>query len=132
MPTSCGIDYSLSMQQSFSYVTLIMFTVGISYSPVSCVSKPVSGFALCAYSGVMYDAETILQHLAMWHRGETLVQIEKGQPVEGNGDCIDCNQCVAVCPTASNSSCASEGCITCALCLDALRFGHDKSIVRTV
>ena len=36
------------------------------------------------------------------------------------GDCIDCNACVAVCPTGIDIREGSQlGCITCALCIDA-------------
>ena len=36
------------------------------------------------------------------------------------GDCIDCNQCVAVCPTGVDiRDGASLGCIQCGLCIDA-------------
>src|SRR5512139_1175142 len=38
----------------------------------------------------------------------------------GLGDCIDCNQCVAVCPTGIDIRDGPQiGCITCALCIDA-------------
>ena len=36
------------------------------------------------------------------------------------GDCIDCNQCAAVCPTGIDIRNGPQiGCITCALCIDA-------------
>ena len=42
---------------------------------------------------------------------------EEGQPL---GDCIDCLQCVAVCPTGIDIREGPQiGCITCALCIDA-------------
>ena len=38
----------------------------------------------------------------------------------GLGDCIDCNACVAVCPTGTDIRNGQQiGCITCALCIDA-------------
>lgn len=38
----------------------------------------------------------------------------------GFGDCIDCNACVAVCPTGVDIREGSQlGCITCGLCIDA-------------
>lgn len=40
--------------------------------------------------------------------------------VGGVGDCIDCNACVAVCPTGIDIREGPQiGCITCALCIDA-------------
>jgi cytochrome c oxidase accessory protein FixG len=43
--------------------------------------------------------------------------LEEGVPT---GDCIDCNQCVQVCPTGIEIREGPQiGCITCALCIDA-------------
>jgi cytochrome c oxidase accessory protein FixG len=57
-------------------------------------------------------------------RGEPRVSLKEarrreaaGQPA---GDCIDCNQCVAVCPTGIDIREGSQlGCIQCGLCIDA-------------
>lgn len=79
-------------------------------------------FWLCPYAriqGVMYDKETILPAYD-FKRGEPRGKLKKGQIEEGKGDCIDCGQCVAVCPTGIDIRHGQqEGCITCALCLDA-------------
>ena len=53
---------------------------------------------------------------------ETAGKSLSGSPVSqvSLGDCIDCNQCVAVCPTGIDIRDGSQvGCITCALCIDA-------------
>lgn len=79
-------------------------------------------FWLCPYAriqGVMYDRETILPAYD-YNRGEPRGKLKKGKHVEGQGDCIECNQCVAVCPTGIDiRGGQQEGCITCALCIDA-------------
>ena len=81
-------------------------------------------FWLCPYAriqGVMYDRETILPTYD-FSRGEPRGKLKKGSRSEGGsqGDCIDCNQCVAVCPTGIDIRTGQqEGCITCALCIDA-------------
>ncbi len=53
-------------------------------------------------------------------RGEPRGPHKKGQPWDGRGHCIDCNQCVAACPMGID---IREGeqleCINCALCIDA-------------
>ena len=88
-------------------------------------------FWLCPYAriqGVMADRETILPTYD-FARGEPRGKLKKGQNVEdsGRGDCIDCKQCVAVCPTGIDIRRGQqEGCITCALCLDACDAVMDK------
>jgi cytochrome c oxidase accessory protein FixG len=48
---------------------------------------------------------------------KSMVLRDKGLPA---GDCVDCNQCVAVCPTGVDiRDGASLGCIQCGLCIDA-------------
>lgn len=81
-------------------------------------------FWLCPYAriqGVMYDRETILPTYD-FARGEPRGKLKKGRRDKGSeqGDCIDCKQCVAVCPTGIDIRTGQqEGCITCALCIDA-------------
>ena len=86
-------------------------------------------FWLCPYAriqGVMYDRETILPTYD-FNRGEPRGKLKKGETEPGNGDCISCNQCVAVCPTGIDiREGQQEGCITCALCLDACDSVMDK------
>ncbi len=51
------------------------------------------------------------------------------------GDCIDCNACVAVCPTGIDIREGSQiGCITCGLCIDACddvmeKIGRPKKLI---
>jgi cytochrome c oxidase accessory protein FixG len=57
-------------------------------------------------------------------RGEQRMSLKKATAAralgEHAGDCIDCNQCVAVCPTGVDiRDGASLGCIQCGLCIDA-------------
>lgn len=86
-------------------------------------------FWLCPYAriqGVMYDKETILPAYD-FKRGEPRGKLKKGDIEEGKGDCIDCGQCVAVCPTGIDIRHGQqEGCITCALCIDACDAVMDK------
>jgi cytochrome c oxidase accessory protein FixG len=86
-------------------------------------------FWLCPYAriqGVMYDRETILPTYD-YKRGEPRGKLKKGETEQGNGDCIDCNLCVAVCPTGIDiRGGQQEGCITCALCIDACDSVMDK------
>ncbi|MBI1362279.1 MAG: cytochrome c oxidase accessory protein CcoG [Alphaproteobacteria bacterium] len=53
-------------------------------------------------------------------RGEPRGPHKKGEPWEGRGDCIDCHQCVVVCPMGIDIRNGSQlECIGCALCIDA-------------
>ena len=86
-------------------------------------------FWLCPYAriqAVMVDSETILPTYD-YRRGEPRGRLKKGTTEEGKGDCISCNQCVAVCPTGIDiREGQQEGCITCGLCLDACDAVMDK------
>ena len=53
-------------------------------------------------------------------RGEPRGAHKKGESWENRGDCVDCNQCVAACPTGIDIRNGQQlECITCALCIDA-------------
>ncbi len=86
-------------------------------------------FWLCPYAriqGVMYDPMTILPTYD-FGRGEPRGKVGKGQQSSESGDCIDCHQCVAVCPTGIDIRHGQqEGCITCAMCIDACDSVMDK------
>ena len=68
----------------------------------------------------MMDENSLLVTYRDW-RGEPRGSVKKAQAKPGGfGDCIDCNQCVAVCPTGIDIREGPQiGCITCALCIDA-------------
>lgn len=59
-----------------------------------------------------------------YDRGEPRVSLKQAQRMraagEHPGDCVDCNQCVAVCPTGIDIRDGSQlDCIQCGLCIDA-------------
>ena len=69
--------------------------------------------------GAMFDADS---YLVSYHgvRGEPRGPHKKNDPWEGRGDCIDCAQCVAVCPVGIDIRDGAQlECIQCALCIDA-------------
>jgi cytochrome c oxidase accessory protein FixG len=62
-------------------------------------------------------------------RGEKRSKIAKGEDrkEEGKGDCIDCNQCVNVCPTGIDIRNGTQlECVNCTACMDACDFMMEK------
>ena len=55
-----------------------------------------------------------------YDRGEPRGPKRKSESWDGRGDCVDCNQCVQVCPVGIDIRNGSQlECIHCALCIDA-------------
>ena len=81
---------------------------------------------LCTYmcpwpriQGAMFDADSFLITYRGF-RGEPRGPHKKNETWEGRGDCIDCRQCVAVCPAGIDIRDGAQlECIQCALCVDA-------------
>lgn len=67
----------------------------------------------------MMDEKSLIVTYREW-RGEKRGSVKKAEASPDEfGDCIDCNQCVAVCPTGIDIREGPQiGCITCALCID--------------
>jgi len=62
-----------------------------------------------------------------YHRGEPRGAHKKGTSWDGRGDCIDCRQCIAVCPVGIDIRDGLQlECIGCALCIDACDGIMDK------
>jgi cytochrome c oxidase accessory protein FixG len=68
----------------------------------------------------MLDEKSLIVTYKAW-RGEPRGSVKQGKTASVPlGDCVDCNQCVAVCPTGIDIREGPQiGCITCALCVDA-------------
>ncbi len=121
-------------------IVIAMFTAG-TYVLAGWLREQTC-FWLCPYAriqGVMVDATTVLPSYD-FKRGEPRGRVKKGQKAEERttGDCVDCNQCVAVCPTGVDIRHGQqEGCITCALCIDACdvvmeKLRRPKGLIRYV
>jgi cytochrome c oxidase accessory protein FixG len=120
------------------YATVVLFTAG-TYALAGWLREQTC-FWLCPYAriqGVMLDKTTVLPTYDV-ERGEPRGRVKRGETEENRttGDCIDCNQCVAVCPTGIDiRQGQQEGCITCALCIDACdavmeKIGRPKGLIR--
>ena len=69
--------------------------------------------------GALVDQDTLAVTYEPW-RGEPRAKYRKGDTFEGRGDCIDCKQCVAVCPMGIDIRDGFQlECIGCGLCIDA-------------
>ena len=68
----------------------------------------------------MLDENSLIVTYKAW-RGEPRGSVKQTKDaVTPLGDCVDCHQCVAVCPTGIDIREGPQiGCITCALCIDA-------------
>lgn len=112
-----------------AYVTVALFAAG-TYVLAGFLREQTC-FWLCPYAriqGVMLDRTTIVPTYDE-KRGEPRGRVKRGETEDHRttGDCVDCNQCVAVCPTGIDiREGQQEGCITCALCLDACDQVMDK------
>jgi len=108
-------------------IVITAFTFG-TYTFAGFMREQVC-FWLCPYArlqGVMYDQDTILPSYDA-ERGEPRGRIKKGEDNSAKGSCVDCNVCVAVCPTGIDiRKGQQEGCITCGMCIDACDSIMDK------
>ena len=76
--------------------------------------------------GAMFDHHSLLVSYR-GVRGEPRGPHKKNESWEGRGDCIDCMQCVAVCPAGIDIRDGGQlECIQCALCIDACNSIMDR------
>ncbi len=84
--------------------------------------------------GAMLDEDSLV---VSYHpdRGEPRGAHKQGESWANRGDCVDCNQCVAVCPMGIDIRNGQQmECITCALCIDACdsvmeKVGRPKGLI---
>lgn len=146
-----GISFTIWFEDAFVYwnnllslklsaiewATLIAFTLG-TYGLAGFMREQACLW-LCPYAriqAVMADSQTILPAYDV-ARGEPRGKLRHaGKVVEQQGDCIDCFQCVQVCPTGVDIRDGQQlGCITCGLCLDACdsvmdKIGRPRGLIR--
>ena len=60
-------------------------------------------------------------------QGRAKFKKNEDRPASGKGDCIDCNQCVQVCPTGIDIRNGTQlECVNCTACIDACDFMMEK------
>lgn len=84
---------------------------------------------ICPYGrlqGVLLDRDSIVIAYD-WLRGEPRGKLKKNDPNPDQGDCIDCNLCVQVCPTGIDIRHGTQlECVNCTACIDACDEVMDK------
>ena len=113
---------------------LIAITIfsGIFYFVFAKLREQVCCF-FCPYGrlqGVLIDPDSIIVAYD-YKRGEP-----RGNNASDSGDCIDCKQCVKVCPTGIDIRNGSQlECVNCTACIDSCnavmsRIGKPKGLIR--
>jgi len=121
-----------------NFVVMIIFT-GAFYFTFAWFREQVCTL-VCPYGrlqGVLIDKQTINVYYD-FKRGENRSKWRKNEDraAAGKGDCIDCNQCVVVCPTGIDIRDGQQlECVNCTACIDAcdevmVKVGLPKGLIR--
>lgn len=121
-----------------NFLVMILFT-GAFYFVFAWFREQVCTL-VCPYGrlqGVLIDKQTI-NVFYDFKRGENRSKWRKGEDrrAAGKGDCIDCNQCVVVCPTGIDIRDGQQlECVNCTACIDAcdevmVKVGLPKGLIR--
>ena len=121
-----------------NFIVMLVFT-GIFYFVFAWLREQVCTL-ICPYGrlqGVLIDKQTINVYYD-FKRGENRSKWRNGEnrTSAGKGDCIDCQQCVVVCPTGIDIRNGQQlECINCTACIDACdevmdKVGLPKGLIR--
>ena len=120
-------DFFVGKAPMTAYVSMGVLTF-TTYALAGFMREQVCTY-LCPWpriQGAMLD-EHSLQITYKSDRGEPRGPHKKNETWEGRGDCIDCNQCVIVCPMGIDIRHGGQiECINCGLCADACDEVMDK------
>ncbi|RFZ85320.1 cytochrome c oxidase accessory protein CcoG [Mucilaginibacter terrenus] len=109
------------------FISIWIFTV-VFYLVYSQVRELVCT-VICPYGrlqGVLIDKDTVVVAYNEV-RGEPRGKLKKDSADNPKGDCVDCNLCVAVCPTGIDIRKGTQlECINCTACIDACNYVMDK------
>ncbi len=117
------------MERPGGFLAMLIFT-GLFYGVFGHFREQVCT-QVCPYGrlqGVLLDKQSIVVAYD-YKRGEERAKFRKNEDREaiGKGDCIDCRQCVYVCPTAIDIRNGTQlECINCTACIDACDDIMDK------
>lgn len=124
--------YRMFLLEWTSTETILVLSLGAATYFFAGILREQTCMGFCPYARIqsaMIDTETILPAYDI-DRGEPrgrVKRVKEGEAAPDLGDCIDCNLCVAVCPTGVDIRKGQQfGCITCGLCIDACDSVMDK------
>ena len=107
------------------FVAILVFT--LAFYVVYAFAREIVCTIICPYGrlqGVLLDKNSIVVAYD-YVRGEPRGKGKR--PHEGLGDCIDCKQCVVVCPTGIDIRNGTQlECVNCTACIDACNQIMDK------
>lgn len=106
----------------------ILFLTGSTYLLAGHAREQVCTY-MCPYArfqSAMLDEDSLIVTYRPAN-GEPRGKYRKGETFDDRGGCIDCNQCVQVCPTGIDIRDGLQmECISCGLCIDAWRRCHGQ------
>lgn len=125
-------------EHPLKFITMIFFTMTF-YFVFAWLREQVCTL-VCPYGrlqGVLIDKQTINVYYD-FKRGEgrSKWRNNEDRKAAGKGDCIDCNQCVVVCPTGIDIRNGQQlECVNCTACIDACdeimdKVGLPKGLIR--
>ncbi|MDQ0780811.1 cytochrome c oxidase accessory protein CcoG [Chryseobacterium sp. W4I1] len=125
-------------EHPLKFITMIFFTLAF-YFVFAWLREQVCTL-ICPYGrlqGVLIDKQTINVYYD-FKRGENRSKWRNNEDRKalGKGDCIDCHQCVVVCPTGIDIRNGQQlECVNCTACIDACdevmeKVGLPKGLVR--
>ncbi|UCH75255.1 MAG: cytochrome c oxidase accessory protein CcoG [Rhodospirillales bacterium] len=103
----------------------VLFFIGL-FTSTTYLLGGIAREQVCTYmcpwprfQAAMFDEDTLVVTYEAW-RGEPRGKHKQGESWEGRGHCVDCLQCVNVCPTGIDIRDGNQlECIGCGLCIDA-------------
>ncbi len=102
------------------FISIIIFT--LTFYGVFAYVREIVCTTICPYGrlqGVLLDEQSMTVAYND-KRGEPRGKLRKGETDGDNGDCIDCNLCVQVCPTGIDIRNGIQmECVSCTACIDA-------------
>ena len=123
--------------QNWGRFTFVIIFSGIFFF-VFTYFREQACIAVCPYGrlqGVLLGQKSIVV-IYDWLRGEPRGKMSKKNADKELGDCVACNQCVAVCPTGIDIRNGTQmECVNCTACIDACddimdKVGRPRGLIR--